>query len=79
MLNMIAYTGMFDSFAMAAQTSPMTPSPLLSAWQNVTACSRSDRSYFKKMRERSGNVIENKGSLWKTDQQSRNVYENKGA
>jgi hypothetical protein len=29
--------------------------------------------------EPSGNVIENKGSLWKTWRRSANVYENKGA
>jgi hypothetical protein len=32
-----------------------------------------------KLTERCGNVIENKGSLWKTWMQSRNVYENKGS
>jgi hypothetical protein len=31
-----------------------------------------------KMNERSGNVYENKGTLWKTRERSGNVYENKG-
>jgi hypothetical protein len=31
-----------------------------------------------KMNERTGNVYENKGSLWKTRERSANVYENKG-
>jgi hypothetical protein len=31
-----------------------------------------------KMNERSGNIIENKGPLWKTPEQGWNVYENKG-
>jgi hypothetical protein len=30
------------------------------------------------MNERTGNVYENKGSLWKTQERSANVYENKG-
>ncbi len=34
------------------------------------------RSNFK-MKERSGNVIENKGPLWKTWERSRNVAENR--
>jgi hypothetical protein len=32
-----------------------------------------------KLNGRSGNVYENKGSLWKTRGLSRNVYENKGS
>jgi len=31
------------------------------------------------MHERYGNVVENKGRLWKTPQESRNVVENKGS
>jgi len=33
---------------------------------------------LSKLNEQSGNVIENKGSLWKSWLQSRNVYENTG-
>jgi hypothetical protein len=32
-----------------------------------------------KMHERYGNVVENKGRLWKTPQESGNVIENKGS
>jgi hypothetical protein len=32
-----------------------------------------------KLTERSGNVYENKGSLWKTRERSGNVYENTGS
>jgi hypothetical protein len=32
-----------------------------------------------KLNERCGNVIENKGPLWKTWERSWNVYDNKGA
>jgi hypothetical protein len=31
-----------------------------------------------KLNERSGNVIENKGAMWKTGERSGNVVENKG-
>jgi hypothetical protein len=34
---------------------------------------------FPKMKERSLNVYENKGQLWKTREQSWNVVENKGS
>jgi hypothetical protein len=69
---------MFGTSRITAQTSPMTSSPLFSARQNVIVCPRFDRIDREKLNERSGNVIENKGLLWKTGQQSRNVYENKG-
>jgi hypothetical protein len=36
------------------------------------------RKMTLKSNERSGNVYENKGPLWKTRQRSGNVYENKG-
>jgi hypothetical protein len=37
----------------------------------------SPKRYF--LKERSWNVVENKGPLWKTWERSWNVYENKGA
>ena len=39
-------------------------------------CFRGEEFFF--LTERSGNVIENKGRLWKTRGLSGNVYENKG-
>jgi len=39
-------------------------------------CSRGEEFFF--LTERCGNVIENKGRLWKAQGRSGNVYENKG-
>ena len=39
-------------------------------------CFREEEFFF--LTEQRGNVIENKGRLWKTQGQSGNVYENKG-
>jgi hypothetical protein len=48
----------------------------------VSAVNRQRRAATRKefffLNERSWNLIENKGSLWRTFQQSRNVYENTG-
>ena len=33
---------------------------------------------FLELKERTGNVIENKGALWKTRRRSGNIIENKG-
>jgi hypothetical protein len=46
--------------------------------QQVPYWKRKRKSNFSKMNEQCGNVIENKGLLWKTWRQSGNVYENKG-
>jgi len=43
----------------------------------LTLGSNSKRILF--LNDRRGNVIENKGPLWKTRRQSLNIYENKGA
>jgi hypothetical protein len=40
---------------------------------------RETKKEFLKMKEQSGDIYENKGSLWKTGWQSGNVTENKGS
>ncbi|MGA9057190.1 MAG: hypothetical protein WB763_11830 [Terriglobia bacterium] len=45
--------------------------------QDVTLAGKEETSVTSKNDERRGNVIENKGPLWKTRRQSGNVVENK--
>jgi hypothetical protein len=45
---------------------------------NKSAIGRERKKNSSKVKERRGNVYENKGPLWKTGWQSGNVVENKG-
>ena len=46
--------------------------------QDVFSTGKEETVVTLKMTERSGNIIENKGPLWKTWGRSGNVFENKG-
>jgi hypothetical protein len=46
--------------------------------QDVFSTGKEETVVTLKMTERRGNVIENKGPLWKTGGRSGNVHENKG-
>jgi hypothetical protein len=50
----------------------------ISLGQDVFSTGKEETVVTLKMKVRSGNVIENKGLLWKTWGRSGNVYENKG-
>jgi len=43
------------------------------------SCQGEQEKNSSKLNDRSGNLYENKGSLWKTQGQSANVLENKGS
>jgi hypothetical protein len=51
---------------------------LSSHGQKVSQCGEC-KKHSSNLNERTGNVYENKGTLWKTQEKSGNVYENKVA
>jgi hypothetical protein len=56
---------------------PISVAPLCSYRQYAAGGPRQNGRRNSKMKEQTGNVIENKGLLWKTREQTGNVYENK--
>jgi hypothetical protein len=48
------------------------------AWDKQSVSARELKENSSKLSERTGNVYENKGPLWKTSERSGNVIENKG-
>jgi hypothetical protein len=51
----------------------------ISMGQDVFSTGKEETVVASKMKERSGDVFENKGSLWETWGRSANIFENKGA
>jgi hypothetical protein len=55
-----------------------TADELAAPWTRSLSLEREQEENSSKLKERSLNVYENKGPLWKTPERSFNVYENKG-
>jgi hypothetical protein len=61
-----------------AQNGRLPPDGLAAPWTRSLSLEREQEESSSKLNERTGNVYENKGALWRSLERSGNVYENKG-